>query len=153
MRSFSSQWIPTKLTSSPTSSYSTPTSVSTPLQLFLGATFDCTFSSSKHASSLKAKFFPCLKALSCISASSWSLSMQSLSFLYKALLRPLLPYALPGWFTFLSVTNITKLRRLHRAASRAISGCLSFSPISLLLSEVSLPTVRVTLDSFHSFIL
>ena len=33
----SSQWIPTKLTSSPTSSYSTAASVSIPLQLFLGS--------------------------------------------------------------------------------------------------------------------
>ena len=33
----SSQWIPTKLTSSPTSSYSAPASVLTPLQLFLGS--------------------------------------------------------------------------------------------------------------------
>ena len=33
----SSQWIPTKLTSSPTSSYSTLSSVSIPLQLFLGS--------------------------------------------------------------------------------------------------------------------
>ena len=33
----SSQWIPTKLTSSPTSSYSGPASVSIPLQLFLGS--------------------------------------------------------------------------------------------------------------------
>ena len=32
-----SQWIPTKLTSSPTSSYSAPASVSIPLQLFLGS--------------------------------------------------------------------------------------------------------------------
>ena len=32
-----SQWIPTKLTSSPTSSYSVPASVSIPLQLFLGS--------------------------------------------------------------------------------------------------------------------
>ena len=32
-----SRWIPTKLTSSPTSSYSTPASVSIPLQLFLGS--------------------------------------------------------------------------------------------------------------------
>ena len=31
------QWIPTKLTSSPTSFYSAPTSVSIPLQLFLGS--------------------------------------------------------------------------------------------------------------------
>ena len=33
----SSQWIPTKLTSSPTFSYSTPASVSIPFQLFLGS--------------------------------------------------------------------------------------------------------------------
>ena len=32
----SSQWIPTKLTTNPTSSYSAPASVSIPLQLFLG---------------------------------------------------------------------------------------------------------------------
>ena len=32
-----SQWIPTRLTSNPTSSYSAPASVSIPLQLFLGS--------------------------------------------------------------------------------------------------------------------
>ena len=37
VRPASSQWIPTKLTSSPTSSYSAPTSVLIPLQLFLGS--------------------------------------------------------------------------------------------------------------------
>ena len=35
--------------------------------------------------------------------------------------------------------NITKLERLHRAASRAIIGFPLFSPISLLLFEVPLP--------------
>ena len=37
LRPPSSQWIPTKLTSSPTSSYSAPASVLIPLQLFLGS--------------------------------------------------------------------------------------------------------------------
>ena len=43
-------------------------------------------------------------------------------------------YALPGWFSFLSVTgtNVIKLERLHRAVSRAITSWLWFSPISLL---------------------
>ena len=41
-----------------------------------------------------------------------------------------------------------KLVRLHRAASRAITGCLSSSPIPLLLSEASLPPLRVTLTHF-----
>ena len=39
----SSQWIPTKITSNPTSSYSAPASVSIPLQLFVGSPFTALF--------------------------------------------------------------------------------------------------------------
>ena len=46
-----------------------------PTPTFLGVTFDCTLSFSKHVSSLKAKFFPHLKALCYISASSRSPSL------------------------------------------------------------------------------
>ena len=42
-----------------------------PTPTFVGVTFDRTLSFSKHVSSLKAKIFPRLKALHCISASSW----------------------------------------------------------------------------------
>ena len=49
--------------------------------------------------------------------------------------------------SFLKRTNITKLERLHQAASRAITSCLSSSPIPLLLSE-TLPPLRVTLTHF-----
>ena len=144
----SSQWIPTKLTSNPISSYSAPASVSIPTPTFLGVILDRALSFSKDVSLLKAKFFPRLKALRCISASSWSPSKKSLSVLYKSFLQSLLTYASPGWFPFLSVTNITKLERLHQAASRAITGCFSSSPILLLLSEASLPPLRVTLTHF-----
>ena len=119
-----------------------------PTPTFLEVTFDCTLFFTKHVSSLKAKFFPCLKALHCISASSWGPSKQSLSVLYKSYLRPLLTYTSPGWFPFLSATNLTKLECLHRAASRAITGCLSSSPIPLLLIEASLPPIQVTLTHF-----
>ena len=84
-----------------------------PTPTFLGVIFDRTLSFSEEVSSLKAKFFPRLKALRCISASSWSPSKESLSFRYKAFLRPLLTYASPGWFPFFRVTIITKLERLH----------------------------------------
>ena len=114
-------------------------------------TFKRTLCFSKHVSSLKAKFFPRLKVLRCISASSWGPSKESLSLLYKAFFRSLLTYDSPGWFPFLSDTNITKMERLHRAASRAITGCLSSSPIPLLLTEASLPPLRVTLTHFTLF--
>ena len=114
----------------------------------LGVTFHCTVSFSKHVSLLETKFLPRLKALRCISASSWGPSKKSFSLLYKAFLRPLLTYASPGWFPLLSVTNITKLESLHQAASRVITGFLSSSPIPLLLSEATLLPLRVTLTHF-----
>ena len=119
-----------------------------PTPTFLGVTFDRTLSFSKHVSSLKAKFFPRLKALRYISASSWGPSKESLSLLGKSFLRSFLTYASPRWFPFLSSTNLTKLERLHRAASRAITGCFSFSPIPLPFSEASLPPLRVILTHF-----
>ena len=122
-----------------------------PTPIFLVVTFDRTLSFSKHVSSLKARFFPRLKALRCISASSWGPSKESFSVLYKSFLQPLLTYASPGWFPFLSATNLTKLERPHRAASRAIPSCLSSSPIPLLLTEASLPPLRVTLTHFTLF--
>ena len=115
---------------------------------FLGVTFDRTLSFSKHVSLLKAKFSPRSKVLRFISASSWGPFKKSLSVLYKAFLQPLLTYASLGWFPFLNVTDTTKLERLHRSASRAIIGCFSSSPISFLLSEVSLSPLRVTLTHF-----
>ena len=86
--------------------------------------------------------------LRCISASSWGPSKESLSLLYKSFFCPLLTYVSPRWFPFLSATNLTKLGSLHRAASRTITGCLSSSPIPLLLSEDSIPPLRVTLTHF-----
>ena len=68
--------------------------------------------------------------------------------MYKAFIWLLLTYASPGCFPFLSVINFTKLERLHRAASRVITGRLSSSPIPLLLSEASLPSLLVTLTHF-----
>ena len=116
-----------------------------PIPTFLGVIFDRTLSFSKHVSSLKAKFFPRLKVLRCIFTFSWYPSKESLSLLYKSFLRLLLTYASPGWFPFLSASSFTELQRLHRAASRAITGCLSSSPIPLLLTEASLPSLRINL--------
>ena len=71
-----------------------------PTAVFLGVTFDRTLSFSKHVSSLKAKFFPRLKALRCISASSWGPSLFCINLFFGPLslmLHPdgFLSYALP----------------------------------------------------------
>ena len=74
-----------------------------PNPTFYMVTIDRTLSFSKHVSLLNAKFFPRLKALRCISASSWGPFKESLSLLYKSFRRPLLTCASPGWFPFLTL--------------------------------------------------
>ena len=140
MRPLSFQWMPTYLTSCPTSFYLIS------LQLSLGSPSTALFPFLNI--SLMAKFFPRLKIFRCIFGSSWGPSKLSLSLLYKAFLRPLFAYASPGWFPLLSATDLSKLERLHRAASHAISSCLISSPIALLLSEASIPPLQVTLIHF-----
>ena len=77
-----------------------------------------------------------------------SFLMGPLSLLYKAFLWLLLTYASPEWFPFLSATNFTKLECLQKVASRAITSCLSSYAIPLLLTEASLPPLRVHLTHF-----
>ena len=107
-----------------------------PTPTFLGVTFDRTLSFSKHVSSLKAKFFPRLKALCCISASSWGPSLFCINLFFS-------PFShMPHPDGFLS-NALLVLPNWN-----AITGCLSSSPIPLLLSEASLPPPRVTLTHF-----
>ena len=80
MRRLSSQWIPTKLTSSPISPYSIPLRFN-PTPTFLGVTFDRTLSFSKHVFCQRPSFFLVSRPYLCISASSWSHYKESLSHL------------------------------------------------------------------------
>ena len=113
-----------------------------PNPTFLGVTFDRNLSFSKHVFSLKASSFLCsLLSLGAPLRSPFLFCIK----LFFGLLSLILS---PRWFPSLTVANITKLERLRRAARRAITGCLSSSPIPLLLSEASLPLLRVTLTDF-----
>ena len=104
----SSHWIPTKLTSSQTSFHSTPT--------FLGVTFDRTLSFSKHVSSLKAKFFPRLKALRCISAYSWGPSRDNIPVLYKSF------SSAPSYLCFTRMVSFSKRYQYHKIGAPPPSG-------------------------------
>ena len=121
-------WLPTK----PTSSYSIPCSVSNHSNFSWGHLRPQSFFS-KHVFTLKTKFFPCLKVLRCISASSCSPSKEFLSLLYKAFLWLFLIYASPGWFPFFGVTNITKLNAFTEQLV-ASSPATSRPPLSLFFS-------------------
>ena len=116
-----------------------------PTPKFLGVTFDRTLSFGAHVQSLCYKFYPRHKALRSIATASWGPTKESLSLLYKTLVRPVLTYTSPGWFPFLCNTATNHLEVLHRAACRVITGCLSSIPSSLLLLEAQLPPLKLTL--------
>ena len=71
-----------------------------PTPTFLGVPFDHTFFFSSHVYSLRSMFFSHLKALHCISASSWGPSKESYPLLCKAFLRLVLIYSSTAWFPF-----------------------------------------------------
>ena len=82
-----------------------------PTPILLGVTFNRTLSFSKHVSSLKADSFLRLKALRCICASQWDSFKESLSVRYNFSSAPF--HICLTRMVFLSITNITKLKRLH----------------------------------------
>ena len=112
-------------------------SVLIPLQLFLVSPLTALIPS-LNMYLFESKFFPRLKATRCICASSWDPSLRDpLSSILRLSSSPSHLY-FTRMVSFLTVTNLTKLKHLHRAASHAISGSLSSSSIPLLLYEVSL---------------
>ena len=147
MRPSSSQWIPIKLTSSPTSFYSSILRFN-PTSTFFEVTFNRTLSFSKHASSLKAKCFLILRPNAVYLLPHKALLSSYSLFCVELFFGLILTCASFGWFSFLSSTNTNKLERLHQAASRLITGCFSPFSISLLLFKASLPLLRVTLTHF-----
>ena len=122
-----------------------------PTPTFLGVTFDRTLSFSKHVSSLKAKFFPRLKALRCISASSWGPSKESLSVLYKAF------SSVPSHLRFTRMVSFPKRYQYHQIGTPSPSGQSRHHRLPLVVPYPSTthrgfstsPTSHS--DSLHSF--
>ena len=109
---------------------------------------------STQVSSPKDKFFPHLKVLCCISATRWGPFKEFLFLLYK--IFSFGPFSLMlhvEWFPFLNFTKLIKLKHRHPAASYATTDCLLSSLLSLLSSEASLPSLRVTLTYFANHLM
>ena len=99
-----------------------------PTPTSLGVTFNLTFSFSQHVSSLKVTFFPRLKTIRCICASSSDPSQVSLSLLHKAFLRPLFTNASRDGFLFLALPTLPNWNAL---TERVIAPLLAASLVPL----------------------
>ena len=112
-----------------------------PTPTFLGVTFDRTLSFCKHVSSLKAKFFPPLKALRCISASSWGPSKESLSVLYKS--------SVPSHLRLTRMVSFPKRYQYHQIGTPPLSGQSRHHRLPLVLPYPT--SLRVSLTRFTLF--
>ena len=108
---------------------------------------DRTLSFFSHSSALRAACYPRLKTLRAVSSASWGPSKESLASIYRTFLLPALTYASPGWYPFIYAKHLQPLEALHHSACRAMTGCLSTSPVPLLLLEAGLPPLSVILTS------
>ena len=119
-----------------------------PTPTFLGVTFDRTHSFFKHVSSLKAKFFPRLKALRCISASSWGPPLFCTNL-----------FLVPSHLRFTWMVSFPKCYQFHQIGTPPPSGQLHHHWLPLVLpyptaSHQGFSTSPAShFDSFHSFIL
>ena len=115
-----------------------------PTPTFLGVTFDRTLSFSKYVSSLKAKFFPRLKTLRYISASSWAPLRSLFLFYIKLFFGPFSLTLHPDGFLFSALpispnwSASTERPVAPTLASSRPSLSLCFSPKLLYLPYESL---------------
>ena len=117
-----------------------------PTPTFLGVIFDRTYSFSKHVSSLKAKFFPCLKTLRCISASSWGPSLFCIKLFFGPFSR------------FTRMVSFLKRYQYHQIGTPPPSGQSRHHRLPIVLPYPSTThrgfstSATSHSDSFHSFI-
>ena len=140
----SSQCISTNLASIPTSSYSAPASVSIQLQSLLGSPSTALFPFFKHVSSLKAKFFPRLKAFRCISASSWGPSKESFSLQYKGF------SSAPSHVCFTRMVSFPKRYQFHQIGMPPPSGQSNHHRLPLVLPYPHFFSLRLLILPYES---
>ena len=122
-----------------------------PTPTFLGVTFDCTLSFSKHVSSLKAKFFLLLKALCCMCPSSWA-SLRSPSLFCINL-------SFGSFSRFIRMVSFPKRYQYHQIGTPPPSDQSRHHRLPLVLRYPSSPlrgfftSPTSHPDSLHSFIL
>ena len=119
-----------------------------PTPTFLGVTFDHTLSFSTYISLLKAKSFTRLKALRCISGSSRGLSKEWLSLYIKLFFSLFLHIVLSGGFFSLALRTLPNWNAFTERLVTPSPAAFCFLLILLLLTEASLPSLRVTLTHF-----
>ena len=74
----------------------------------LGVTLDTHFTFGPHARDCVEHAWRTLNIMKALAGLSWSFTTETLVALYKAIVRPILKYAVPIWFTQVSSSHLDK---------------------------------------------
>ena len=87
-----------------------------------------------------------LNVMKALAGSSWVFTTETLVAIYKAILRPILNYADPIWFTQVSSSHLDKLEVIQNKAQRVKTGCHQKAAASHLKAETGVLPLRAHLE-------
>ena len=91
----------------------------------LGVTLDTHFTFGPHARDCVEQASRALNVMKALAGSSWGFTTETLVAKYKAIVRPILNYAAPMWFTQVSSSHLDKLEVIQNKALRSYRSALS----------------------------
>ncbi|GFW58177.1 putative RNA-directed DNA polymerase from transposon BS [Trichonephila clavipes] len=104
---------------------------------YLGFAFDPEILGNKHIDNIVLKTRKRLNILRYISGCDWGADAGTLRNTYISLIRPILEYGVPVYYST-SVTNPQKLEKVQLNAARIITGLRNTCPIDIVLFEADL---------------
>ena len=112
----------------------------------LGVTLDTYFTFGPLVRDCAKRALRALNVMKALAGSSWDFTTEMLVATYKAIVRPILNYAAPIWFTQISSTHLDKLEVIQNKALRISTGCHQKAASSHLRAETGALPLRADLE-------
>ena len=112
----------------------------------LGVTLDTHFTFAPHARDCVERASRALKVMKATAGSNWGFTTETLVATYKAIVRPILNYPAPIWFTQLPSSHLYKLEVIQNKVLRIATGCHQKAAVSHLRAETGVLPLRAHLE-------
>lgn len=117
----------------------------------LGLWIDTTMRWGPHLAKEKSKMADQKRALTCLSASTWGVTLHKAREVYRTVVTPMLTFAAPVWHepknaTRATETLVKKLAVMQNDCLRSVLGAYRATPVQILEAEAEVPSMRIQLD-------
>ena len=104
-----------------------------------------------HLAKTKAKIVNQKRALACMSASTWGVTLQKAREVYRAVVTLILTFAAPIWYIpknlkGASEKHVDKLAVIQNDCLRTVLGAYRATPVQVLEAEADVSSIRIQLD-------